>query len=589
MQPDTQPIQQPDQPAAGDPCVKQVPRRAVAAELGPSAAVVRTDAHESVPNGDDVAAAHPHSSAKQPKLKAAVATCTPPTCAARKRPAPASGTLASAASKRSKRARQHPTASQTMQNEGAGMSAVETAIALLQVADVLDDASTQAEAWAVLTAELQAECSMVSEASRKLPTNIATQVLARLSDDTAFSVLQAMHVPLATLLIYLAATPFCPLVIRAFHPTINSHATLALPPWPPLIGVAAHTAIATFTHLETLFITGLGSPIPLIAIPQLPRLDFRPLAAALPTLPALHTLRLAGTLSACASIRELADALPQMSALTHLSVGGPAPLSTESAAWGAQRDPALLSVDELPGLFKKGSAREEQTKEGNNLKDVEEADVGEVQHTIRGLLSLAAALLRGQICLRALGAGFGMLTGLTYLNCRLFSTGLGVLDRDRTVEFAKKLQPLKGLRSLRFPDAMLPMGGCKHVWQSLSRLKRLTHVDSVEGPWFPYANSAYTLEVPTAEPSDINGAAAAAVAAAAGEAVKLNMRAAQREAARLRADKVGPALPLCGTVELDCEQLVRVAAAVDALAPLHAVTALTLSLPGAGPPHEDVH
>eukprot|EP00892_Ulva_mutabilis_P000781 jgi/Ulvmu1/10703/UM067_0029.1 len=264
---------------------------------------------------------------------------------------------------------------------------VDQAVRLLRAADLLIDEVSAVEAHTALAALLMAEWREMQTYPHNIPPETTFKVLTQVPEDAALRILCAMHVPLATLLIYLAPTPFCPLALRALHPSIDTHATLRLPQLPPLRTSVTLRAIATLTHLHTLSLAGLPLSSPhllqstLSALPRLSSLSLRntalapaaaaalaavlpqlphlqsldlshncldpaspTLAATLSDLPALHTLQLTRTLSTSAAIRALGNALRKMSALTQLSVGAPEPLGRPRAAWGTHdstsHDPA---------------------------------------------------------------------------------------------------------------------------------------------------------------------------------------------------------------------------------------------------------
>eukprot|EP00892_Ulva_mutabilis_P000773 jgi/Ulvmu1/10697/UM067_0023.1 len=172
--------------------------------------------------------------------------------------------------------------------------------------------------------------------------------------------------PLAQLLHYLEATPFCPLALCALHPAIDTHATLALPSAAAAALRIATPVIATCTHLRSLSLddvafshmhdatapyrltAALSAPAPRLSslslrntalptaaapphLPQLATLDlgvnpfhssFHLVAAALPAATALRVLRLDRTLADPPALRALAAALPKLQQLQSLAVSG---------------------------------------------------------------------------------------------------------------------------------------------------------------------------------------------------------------------------------------------------------------------------
>eukprot|EP00892_Ulva_mutabilis_P000779 jgi/Ulvmu1/10701/UM067_0027.1 len=280
----------------------------------------------------------------------------------------------------------------------------------LQVADMLIDEVTARSACTTLARVLNLESARVREFPRDVQPEWALQAAEALSTDAMLWILQAMKAPLPQLLHYLAATPFCPLALRALHPSIDTHATLALPVWPPIKAADVLPAIATLTHLHTLSLAGISlarlpqapgphllqstlSALPRLSslslhntvlapaaatlaavLPQLPHLQsldlsdnflgafFAPVAAALPTLPALDTLSLDDSLCCPKSLRTLAEVLPQLSTLTALSVGASEPIWYSHCCCGTSECPKTADVpprtvvEDFTGLLRLAAA-----------------------------------------------------------------------------------------------------------------------------------------------------------------------------------------------------------------------------------------
>lgn len=135
------------------------------------------------------------------------------------------------------------------------------------------------------------------------------QVINALSDDLGLQVVRATRTPLSRMLSLLPTSHLHPFLLRALHPSIDSHSSLHLSAIPPSTLHIATPAIATLTQLKTLSLDG-----PALTAPSTPATT-HPLLSILSTLPALTNLSLRNT-----ALERSAPALAAaLSALPHLA------------------------------------------------------------------------------------------------------------------------------------------------------------------------------------------------------------------------------------------------------------------------------